>query len=292
MHPNRIPNTICASCGQPCYLPPVRIKESACCSRACQAELTFTTHERRIEALEGMPFGVAVQRRYFDDCMPAVTLYERWGLQFRSFRDLLERHGIPMKSHSRACKETWIDADSRRQQNGEYFRERLSRFDFTGDNNPAKRPEVRAKISAARKLDNPMWRPEVAARAAAKRRAYYEVHPEKHPNRFWGRFRRSRIEQMMDKALRDIGIHALYGQRIGRRWPDLMIRDARLVVECDGTYWHTPEADAIRDAELQAAGWTVLHFTDEEIVADVARCARDVQTWLIAHGFPPNSETS
>lgn len=250
----------------------------------------FTTHEcrhiARIEALEGMSFADAVQRRYFDECTPAIVLYTRWGLQFRSFRSLLAKHGIAMKSASQACKETWIDAPERRAHDAEKMRRTMARHDFSGDRNNAKRPEVRAKISAAKKARNPMHDPEVRARVGAAKRAYYAAHPELHPNRFWGRHRRSRIERMMQAALQAVGIHALHGQRIGRRWPDLMISNARLVVECDGQFWHTPEADAIRDAELQAAGWSVLHFTDDQIVNDAAGCARAVVAWLDAHTAP------
>jgi len=247
----------------------------------------FTTYEirhvARIEALEGMPFVEAVQRRYFDERTPGHILYKRWGLQYRSFRALLEKHGIELKSRRIAVAEQWVDAPERRQQVSDRLKATRKRYPLRGDDNPSRRPEVRAKISAVRKVDNPAQRPEVRAKMSASRRALYEAHPEKHPNRFMGRHRRSKIERMMDAALHAVGIHALHGQRIGRRWPDLMIPSARLVVECDGQYWHTPEADAIRDAELQAAGWSVLHFTDTEIVNNADGCARTVLAWLDAH---------
>ena len=224
----------------------------------------FTTYEirhvARIEALEGMPFVEAVQRRYFDERTPGHILYKRWGLQYRSFRALLEKHGIELKSRRIAVAEQWVDAPERRQQVSDRLKATRKRYPLRGDDNPSRRPEVRAKISAVRKVDNPAQRPEVRAKMSASRRALYEAHPEKHPNRFMGRHRRSKIERMMDAALHAVGIHALHGQ-----------------------YWHTPEADAIRDAELQAAGWSVLHFTDTEIVNNADGCARTVLAWLDAH---------
>lgn len=251
----------------------------------------LTTHERRhvarIEAMEGVSFSEAVQRRYFDERTAGHVLCSRWGLQYRSFRSLLLKHGIDMKTASHAVAETWIDADDRRADTADRMRQTMASHDFSGERNNAKRPEVRAKISAAKMRDNPAKRPEVRAKMSMSRRAFYATYPERHPNRFWGRHRRSKIERMMDAALHEIGIDALHGQRIGRRWPDLMIPSARLVIECDGRYWHTPEADAARDAELNAAGWHVLHFTDDQIVTDAARCAAVVAKWLNDHTDAP-----
>jgi very-short-patch-repair endonuclease len=234
--------------------------------------------------MEGLTFVDAVQTRYFTEQASAKALCKRWGVQFRSFRSLLSKFGIMMKSRSQACGETWISADIRRAGNAARMREKNLILDMTGDRNPSRRPEVRLKIAAAKRLDNAAKRPEVRAKMSAGKRAYYAAHPERHPNRrCWGRTRRSKIERLMDDGLRSVGIEALHGQRVGRRWPDLVILDARLIIECDGRFWHTPEADAARDAELQADGWSVLHFTDDQIVQDVAACAQEVLAWLRVH---------
>lgn len=38
----------------------------------------------------------------------------------------------------------------------------------------------------------------------------------------------------------------------------------KIIIECDGKHWHDPAKDAVRDAELNKAGWTVYRFTGRE----------------------------
>lgn len=139
--------------------------------------------------------------------------------------------------------------------------------------------------------NHPMRDPALREKMRQTQLAKFAADPTYHPNYRMARSnKRSPLERRMQRALGAIGIDALHGQRIGRRWPDLAIPEARLVVECDGQYWHTPDADATRDAELGAAGWSVLHFTDEDIGRDVAACAERVRAWLAAH-LGPNPKT-
>lgn len=50
---------------------------------------------------------------------------------------------------------------------------------------------------------------------------------------------------------------------------DFAYPHAKLIIECDGTYWHsTPEQkrrDASKDAYLRACGYTVMRFSDQAI---------------------------
>lgn len=282
MRHNRTPNSACSRCGKPFYCPPSRQSKLPCCSRRCSVELQLDIRESQIEAIEGMPFPTAVQVHYFGRAIQGHVLFKKWGIQYRTFRALCGRYGIEMKTASEAIKEQWVGNHKRRADNAAKMAETMSRIDMTGDNNPAKRPEVAAKISAYKKLHNPMHDPETRARVSASLIEFYRKNPTKHINyRMAKSHLRSGIEVKMQKALRRAGIDAEHGHRIGRLWPDLIVRFANLVVECDGVQWHTAEADAIRDARLNAKGWHVIHVTDVEINQDIDACVARVENWLL-----------
>lgn len=282
MRHNRTPNTTCARCEKPFYCPPSRQSKHPCCSRSCSVDLHFDLREQQVEQIEGMSFPVAIQVHYFDRAIQGHVLCKKWGMQYRTFRALCGRYGIEMKTHSAAVKEQWVGNDHRRAGNAATMRETMSRIDTTGDNNPAKRPEVRAKISAYKTKHNPMHCADTRAKVSESLKRYFDENPTKHLNyRMAKSHLRSGIEVKMQKALRKAGIEAEHGHRIGRLWPDLIVRFARLVVECDGVQWHTAEADAIRDARLNAKGWHVIHVTDIEINQDIDACVDRVESWLL-----------
>jgi very-short-patch-repair endonuclease len=246
----------------------------------------------QIEQESGQPFREWLYQTYVVGRVSAIEITRRHGIMFRALRTLCREYGFEMRSISEGVQDSWVGCDDRREQS----RERLARFmatiDITGDNNPAKRPEVRAKISAAKNLDNAIKRPEVRAKMSASKRAFYLANPDKHINYLMGkRHLRSGLEQKMQHALRKAGILTQHSQRIGTRWPDLVIRRARLVIEVDGSRWHNAEADAIRDAELMAVGWTVLHITDLQMNSDISTCVNVVRQWLIDHGFRNHIES-
>jgi very-short-patch-repair endonuclease len=62
---------------------------------------------------------------------------------------------------------------------------------------------------------------------------------------------------------------------------DFAIPALLLAVEADGVYWHSlpnvQEKDKRKDADLQARGWTVLHFTGDEIRDSVSDCVDQIE---------------
>lgn len=62
--------------------------------------------------------------------------------------------------------------------------------------------------------------------------------------------------------------------------PDFVIREARLIIYCDGTEFHkSPERiimDKQQDRALQANGFNVFRFSGSEIVSDVTKCVDEV----------------
>ena len=90
----------------------------------------------------------------------------------------------------------------------------------------------------------------------------------------------------MGGALRRAGIPhraqfrvARQGRASGRSYYlDFALPDQLIAIECDGAAFHTSPrqiaADARRQRELEALGWTFVRFTGSEINTDADRCAQ------------------
>ena len=96
----------------------------------------------------------------------------------------------------------------------------------------------------------------------------------------------------MGGALRRAGIHhraqfqvARQGRQAGRcYYLDFALPDHMVAIECDGAAYHTSPrqkaADARRQRELEALGWTFVRFTGSEINTDADRCAQVILRML------------
>ena len=64
---------------------------------------------------------------------------------------------------------------------------------------------------------------------------------------------------------------------------DFMCKDLKLVIEVDG-YTHEFSAviakDKRKDRDLKAAGFTVLRFTDEQVLEDIHNVIRELENWI------------
>lgn len=69
--------------------------------------------------------------------------------------------------------------------------------------------------------------------------------------------------------------------RIGRHVADFACEAARLVIECDGGQ-HTPEADAPRTAAIEAAGWHVLRFWNNDVLQNTEGVLEEIRRTLRA----------
>jgi hypothetical protein len=83
--------------------------------------------------------------------------------------------------------------------------------------------------------------------------------------------------------------------RVGRYRPDMLWRDALLIVELDGRAAHTTaaqlEADRSRQTALEALGWTVLRFTWAEVRYAAERVVAEVQSAMIGRCASPSQPT-
>ena len=78
---------------------------------------------------------------------------------------------------------------------------------------------------------------------------------------------------------------------VGPYFADFLSRELRLVVECDGvSHDRDPQGDAIRDRWMRQNGYTVLRFTNAEVLGNVegvaARIASEVQLLQASQTHP------
>lgn len=125
-----------------------------------------------------------------------------------------------------------------------------TRLSLRGKNNPAKREEVRAKISRGK-------------------RELYKEHPELHLNRILARKGAvSRGQRTLLVIVRKTYPDAQLNFHIPntRRFADVGVPSQKLDVEFDGDYWHKDlEKDKARDNEILAAGWGIVHVRQHNL---------------------------
>jgi very-short-patch-repair endonuclease len=68
---------------------------------------------------------------------------------------------------------------------------------------------------------------------------------------------------------------------VGRYIADFACIDAMLIVEADGGQ-HTPEADAVRTAALEAAGYKVTRFWNTDILSNIDGVLESIRQELIS----------
>lgn len=142
--------------------------------------------------------------------------------------------------------------------------------------------EVKRKLSDGRKGDaNWAKRDEVRKKISESITRLYREHPEllegrkrAGRNQFPGNF--SSLEAAIAACLDRVGVPYMHNSKVGKYWPDFIIQD-RVIIECDGDYWHQDEEkDRRRDAYLTTRGFFVFHLREAEIIADPMECIRRV----------------
>ncbi|MGH2656737.1 MAG: AAA domain-containing protein [Actinomycetota bacterium] len=94
----------------------------------------------------------------------------------------------------------------------------------------------------------------------------------------------SPIERRLYEALKEAGIESHPGYRANGFRLDLAIIDdsTKLDIECDGAAFHQERRrDAIRDARLQEAGWSILRFSGRQINQETSWCVERVKRTLL-----------
>ena len=159
-----------------------------------------------------------------------------------------------------------------------------------GINNPACRKEVRKKISESKIGEkNPMHKSrhndEYWKTNSEMRKQYYKDNPEKHPNYIMAQKGfMSNLEKIMKNALQKEEINIEQQYNINNKWVDFAIVNKKIAIECDGEYWHKDKIkEKKRDKQLEDEGWSILHFTGDEIKNDINKCISEIKRILKNH---------
>jgi hypothetical protein len=132
------------------------------------------------------------------------------------------------------------------------------------ESNPSSDPEVQKKIAATRK----------------ERGVDYS-------HLTGGNGKIAPAEQVLLDALGEPWVHSYavsLGSNRGEGYPtaykiDLAMPELMIGVECDGKSHNSPSGrmrDAKKDAKLQAMGWTILRFWNQEILNDTTECVSKI----------------
>jgi hypothetical protein len=98
----------------------------------------------------------------------------------------------------------------------------------------------------------------------------------------------SKIELAMGEALTKLGLNSISQYPVKKEkldalgrprnyFLDFALPDKKIAIECDEARWHSDkEREQERQNELECQGWTVLHFSREQINEDAMACALEV----------------
>ena len=97
-------------------------------------------------------------------------------------------------------------------------------------------------------------------------------------------------ERAMWRLLREFAPEARWRRQVPLRHfiVDFASHRTKLVVEVDGGQ-HSPEADANRTAIIEAEGYWVLRFWNNDVLGNADGCARVLAAALAARAPPSNS---
>ena len=247
----------CVQCGKLC--------KGTHCGECFRIKGTLD-HIDRIEQQFNSPIQEIIQDLYFNQRKTYTEVCSIFGLQYRTFRKVMIHLGLHLRTRSNSVKLQWERDDGTRAEiASKNMCNVMETLDFSGDNNPAKRPEVRAKISKVKKLHNPGL--------IIGRRKLFRMKRENIPNS---------IERAMMEGLDRAGVDYEREYRVWKYCLDFALVSCKVAIECDGVYWHSlnPEKDIRRDAKLGGFGWVTYRFTGDEIRDDVDDCVHQVITDL------------
>ncbi len=225
----------------------------------------------KYEKIIGEPLELWLRRNYIDKLWSYRDIIKALGIQnVSALIKIMHYFNIPIRHGSEAIATQYIKNPKRRE---------LSRAVFIANNLPPKKgepnnaqlPGVGAKISRAKK-GHPMY----------KRKSWYDnvcrsiqMRCQKQSN--------TSIEQIMESALKEAKIPFTRQKAIDHYSIDfaIEINYYKVAIECDSHYWHTrkgrKERDIKRDRILYDLDWTVLRFSNHDILYNTAGCLKVIR---------------
>lgn len=80
-------------------------------------------------------------------------------------------------------------------------------------------------------------------------------------------------ERVLESILVSLGLEVIHNKRICGYYPDFWVVDSKLLIECDGKFWHENEDKSYqqnRTRVLTRHGYIILRFWDYDIMSDNA----------------------
>jgi hypothetical protein len=136
---------------------------------------------------------------------------------------------------------------------------------FMGELNPLKDPEISKKVSDALKGRPSLLKGKTYEEILGKDRTKLRK-KELKKSGVYGQSITPRIsapQLQLYKMVKEKYPSAILEYPLGDFCIDVAVPEEKLAFEYDGSYWHDPEKDSIRDSILERLGWKVFRFVDE-----------------------------
>jgi len=89
------------------------------------------------------------------------------------------------------------------------------------------------------------------------------------------------IEKIIETKLKEANIQYEHPYPFGRFVCDFAIVDRKIIIECDGIYWHNREdmkkRDKAKDAYIEKSGWKILRFWETDIKSQPNKCLQIIK---------------
>ena len=143
---------ICVICGNPFQQSHQTI---LCCSNKCGQIFKQINFDKTLESKLNMPIEIWLREYYLNQFWSFRKICIHLKINIRTLMRYMRQFNIPVRHGSDAIKTQWVNNPARQKAQSE-FSKKLPHI--TGDANPAKRPDVRLKISLSKRGDkNPMY---------------------------------------------------------------------------------------------------------------------------------------
>jgi len=91
----------------------------------------------------------------------------------------------------------------------------------------------------------------------------------------------TKIEQIMYSALVELGVDFVHQYNFNNKFVcDFAIPIYKIIIECDGDYWHNrsdaKKRDAPKNAYIPKCGWTLLRFWETDIHNNLQKCLDEI----------------
>ncbi|WP_047155281.1 endonuclease domain-containing protein [Aneurinibacillus tyrosinisolvens] len=108
-------------------------------------------------------------------------------------------------------------------------------------------------------------------------------------------FRKTRIEHIMEELLSSLNVEYRYSFQLENRQYDFILRDYKLLIECDGDYWHCNpkfypvpkrwqmerrKIDELKDEIAKRNGYQILRFWEDTILNNLNEVERIIVSYL------------